>query len=98
MEQPNRTKVLSLHGNIANYSDKYKNRAKTFQHEDKYDCSLLLSNVTADDQGTYKCSFHDGDMYMYSLVHLNVSGESSIQFLCILAVNDCTIINLQPNP
>lgn len=96
MEQPIRAKVLS-YNNKTSVSDKYKDRAYTFQNEDIYNCSLLLTNITADDQGKYRCSFRHKGMYKVSFVHLNVSGESSIYLLCILAVFDNTIINSQPN-
>lgn len=58
-----------------NFSESYKGRAKIFQSEDNDNCSLLLNNITADDQGKYRCSFTVGDIYNRLYIYLNVSGE-----------------------
>ncbi|XP_028991669.1 uncharacterized protein si:dkey-192g7.3 isoform X2 [Betta splendens] len=88
MEEPNKEKVLVHHGNHSNYSDKYKNRAQLFQNGDKYNCSLLLTNITADDQGKYRCSFTHENMYNALFVHLNVSANFNLCQKTTNQVND----------
>nr|XP_040058267.1 uncharacterized protein si:dkey-192g7.3 [Gasterosteus aculeatus aculeatus] len=55
-----------------NTSNRYTGRTKTFLSENGNNCSILLANVTSEDQGKYKCCFHN-EVYHYSFVHLSVS-------------------------
>lgn len=52
-----------------------KSQAKVFVDEHSSNCSLLLTNITADDEGKYRCNFVADDVYKYSLIYLNISGE-----------------------
>ncbi|XP_026232435.1 butyrophilin subfamily 3 member A2 [Anabas testudineus] len=75
MESPRQAKVYLT---TSGFNDSYKNRAKIFLTEDKYNCSLLLTNVTAEDQGKYRCSFSEEDTYTMSFIHLNVSAQYNV--------------------
>lgn len=94
VEQPREAKVYD---NSSGFSDTYKGRAHIFLTEDNQNCSLLLTNITADDRGKYRCSFTYQDQYSPSFVHLNISGELLICLLWIPAVFDYTIINSKLN-
>ncbi|KAK2839934.1 hypothetical protein Q5P01_013674 [Channa striata] len=74
-EEPDVTLVFLSN---SNFSEKYEGRAKIFVAQEKYNCSLLLNNITADDQGRYRCSFFSGGQYIRSFVNLNVYASYSI--------------------
>ncbi|XP_077946401.1 uncharacterized protein LOC120834374 isoform X2 [Gasterosteus aculeatus] len=56
-----------------NKSNRYTGRTKTFLSENRNNCSILLANVTSEDQGKYRCCFHTNEVYHYSVVYLSVS-------------------------
>ncbi|XP_068457883.1 butyrophilin-like protein 10 [Clinocottus analis] len=59
-------------------SNRYEGRIKAFHTENSNNCSVLLTNVTAEDQGTYRCIFHSEDTYQTSNVYLKVSASYSV--------------------
>lgn len=68
--------VLTYSGTTLDFYGTYKGRGKIFVDKDRVNCSVLLTNITADDQGTYKCMFHQGELFQRLEVNLQVSGES----------------------
>ncbi|XP_026150849.1 CD166 antigen-like [Mastacembelus armatus] len=58
---------------VNNSSGTYKDRAKIFSN-----CSLLLTNITANDQGKYRCSFFRQGTYTYLFVNLTVFAKYSV--------------------
>ncbi|KAK9537772.1 hypothetical protein VZT92_005355 [Zoarces viviparus] len=75
MEEPNPMPMFSFNKTLLN---RYKGRTKTFLSENRYNCSVLLTNITAEDQGKYKCSFHSQHVYTTFYVYLNVSASYSL--------------------
>lgn len=76
MDEPKAILVLTYNNNITLFGNGYRGRAKMFLRENSNNCSVLLANITADDQGTYRCSFYVQRRYTKKFVYLNVSGES----------------------
>lgn len=76
MDEPQRILVLKNTKNESSFGDSYKGRVTMFLPEESNNCSVLLANITADDQGKYKCIFYNQKRYMRKFVYLNVSGES----------------------
>ncbi|XP_031150889.1 uncharacterized protein LOC116046624 [Sander lucioperca] len=72
MEEPNATLVFK-YNTTSNFDPKYKDRAKIFLSENRNNCSVLFTNVTANDQGKYGCRFRKQEEYQYFFVYLNVS-------------------------
>lgn len=72
-KEDSKEKVYGSESN--NVNDKYRNRSKIFLSGNNSNCSILLTNITADDQGKYRCS-HQKDMYKKKFVYLNVSSKS----------------------
>ncbi|XP_028447705.1 uncharacterized protein LOC114564519 isoform X2 [Perca flavescens] len=72
-EEPNGSLVFKTNPAISNFDSKYTGRAKIFLSENRDNCSVLLTNVTVDDQGKYRCSFRKQEEYQYFFVDLNVS-------------------------
>ncbi|XP_059199014.1 putative butyrophilin subfamily 2 member A3 [Centropristis striata] len=67
--------VFRYNGTTSSFNGTYKGRSKIFLSENRENCSLLLTNITADDKGQYICIFHD-EAYQRSEVNLIISGES----------------------
>ncbi|KAM7380401.1 hypothetical protein PAMP_003702 [Pampus punctatissimus] len=74
MEKPNKTMVYKM---ASGFSDKYKGRGKVFLDENSSNCSILLTNITQNDQGEYRCIFNSEERYRSFSVNLNISGKSS---------------------
>ncbi|XP_069389408.1 uncharacterized protein [Paralichthys olivaceus] len=55
----------------------YQGRVGIFVANNSSNCSLLLTDLTAADQGLYKCSYHGKDGYEYHDIYLNVSANNS---------------------
>nr|XP_046260477.1 uncharacterized protein LOC124067280 isoform X2 [Scatophagus argus] len=72
MEEPNKMLVFK-YDNTTN-----KGRATIFLPENSSNCSLLLTNITANDMGKYRCSFHSGQLYKKVFVYLNISVNFSV--------------------
>lgn len=71
--------VLTYSRTTLDFYGTYKGRGEIFVDEnsdENENCSVLLTNITADDQGTYKCMFHQGELFQRLEVNLQVSGES----------------------
>lgn len=71
--------MLKYHNNPPNFFGRYMGRAEIFLPENSNNCSLLLTNTTADDLGKYRCSFYSKGIYKKAFVYLNISGESVIR-------------------
>ncbi|XP_078118240.1 T-lymphocyte activation antigen CD80 [Sander vitreus] len=78
MEEPNMTLVFKNNNTTSNFYPKYKGRAQIFLYENRDNCSVLFINVTADDQGKYRCSFHRQEEYQRLFVYLNVSAGYTV--------------------
>lgn len=76
MDEPRTILVLKYTNNRSSFGDGYKGRAKMFLPEKRNNCSVMLANITANDQGKYRCSFYIQKRYIKEFVYLNVSGES----------------------
>ncbi|XP_034417588.1 butyrophilin subfamily 3 member A2 [Cyclopterus lumpus] len=74
MEEPN----LMLMYMYNKSSNRYTGRTQIFQTEKGNNCSVLLTNITAEDQGRYKCIFRSLGTYQKSHVYLNVSARYSV--------------------
>ncbi|KAM4608258.1 uncharacterized protein ACJ7VT_014260 [Polymixia lowei] len=68
-------KVFKYEKNTSTFFGQYKDRAKVQLTEN--DCSLLLSNITQDDQGHYKCNYYN-PLYSYEDITLNVSARYTV--------------------
>nr|XP_020465088.1 butyrophilin subfamily 3 member A2-like isoform X2 [Monopterus albus] len=68
---------VSLFKIYSGFSDLYKSRAKVFLHENGSNCSLLLTNITANDQGKYRCWFQNGK-YSRTFIHLKVFANYNV--------------------
>lgn len=77
MDEPNPTLVLKYDKTL-HVSGSYKDRAEIFLAENSNNCSVLLTNITAGDQGRYSCRFYRQKQYQKFFVNLNVSGEYSL--------------------
>lgn len=102
MEEPNKTLVLKYDNNTLNFYGRYTGRAEIFLPENSNNCSLLLTNITADDRGKYRCSFNSKGIYQKTFVYLNISGESVIrhaylQYLLIHSLTHEFTVELQSN-
>uniref|UniRef100_UPI0037E9954F uncharacterized protein n=1 Tax=Semicossyphus pulcher TaxID=241346 RepID=UPI0037E9954F len=75
-EKPNREMVFKY---PTSAYDTYTDRVKTFldEEENKNNCSILLSNITAEDQGTYKCYYYKLNHSSVSMDHLNLKVSAS---------------------
>ncbi|XP_067459914.1 uncharacterized protein si:dkey-192g7.3 isoform X1 [Thunnus thynnus] len=76
MEKPKMTRVFQYDEGTPNSLDRYEGRIQTFVAENSKNCSILLTNITKDDQGKYNCIFHEEDKYTRRSVNLNLSGKS----------------------
>lgn len=76
VDKPLAMRVLKYTNSSLFISDSYKGRVKVFLAEENQNCSLQLVNVTAEDQGKYRCTFSIQQQYVKKFVHLNISGES----------------------
>ncbi|XP_071775876.1 uncharacterized protein LOC139927581 [Centroberyx gerrardi] len=84
--QINKTTVLRHQGNTSDVSASYEGRAEILLTKNDNNCSLLLSNITLADRGTYKCNFHSTvhnqalfhTVYNYAFIHLEVSVSYSV--------------------
>ncbi|XP_056287453.1 butyrophilin subfamily 3 member A2 [Pseudoliparis swirei] len=72
MEEPN---PMLIYKHNKTLSNRFKDRVKIFLTENNDNCSVLLTNITAEDQGRYKCIFRRGDTYQKSNIYLNVSAS-----------------------
>nr|XP_033966012.1 uncharacterized protein si:dkey-192g7.3 [Pseudochaenichthys georgianus] len=54
------------------FNDKYKDRGKSFLSENRENCSILLTNITAEDQRKYRCIFNIDERYQRPFVTLNI--------------------------
>ncbi|XP_037646712.1 uncharacterized protein si:dkey-192g7.3 isoform X2 [Sebastes umbrosus] len=68
---------LVFNGNT--FEDKYKGRAKIFLSENNNNCSILLTNIMAEDQGKYTCRFdHSAGPYNKEIINLNLSARYNV--------------------
>lgn len=78
MEEPNMMLVLKHNLNRSVFSGRYDGRAETFLAENSQNCSVLLSNITTDDLGKYRCVFYSQGKYKKFFVHLNISARYNV--------------------
>ncbi|XP_075870747.1 butyrophilin subfamily 1 member A1-like [Nelusetta ayraudi] len=78
MDKPRAILLLKYNNNILSLGDSYKGRAKMFLPEESNNCSVLLANITADDQGKYRCRFYDQKRHIKKFVYLNISANYSV--------------------
>ncbi|XP_010775545.1 uncharacterized protein [Notothenia coriiceps] len=71
-EHPNAMQVFKHTQTTETFCGKYKERGKAFLSENRENCSILLTNITAEDQGRYRCSFYIDEQYTKSYVTLNI--------------------------
>lgn len=77
MEKPPKTTLVFQYDEITRNSlNRYEGRIQTFVAENRENCSILLTNITEDDQGKYKCIFYIEEEYNRYIVNLNLSGKS----------------------
>ncbi|XP_045909503.1 uncharacterized protein LOC123973475 isoform X1 [Micropterus dolomieu] len=74
-EQPNKMPVFN---NVSKFNGTYEHRGKTFLNETNNNCSILLTNITADDQGEYSCRFYYKEQYRKRNVYLNIAASYSL--------------------
>ncbi|XP_030285308.1 uncharacterized protein LOC115588692 isoform X2 [Sparus aurata] len=77
-EEPRTILVVKNTKNTSNYNSGYKDRAKLFLHENSNNCSILLTNITVDDQGRYRCKFYKKKTYMRVFVNLNINASYDV--------------------
>ncbi|XP_040913323.1 uncharacterized protein si:dkey-192g7.3 [Toxotes jaculatrix] len=73
MDEPHPTHVLSHQDNTTDFNDRYKSRAKIFVADNSSNCSLLLTNIIANDQGKYRCTFQRKKLHTRFFIKLNIS-------------------------
>lgn len=78
METPKTSLVFKHNRNTSKFNDGYKGRAKILLSENSSNCSLLLTNITVEDQGRYSCRFHTQSIYKRFFVYLNVSASYDV--------------------
>ncbi|XP_073330361.1 uncharacterized protein [Pagrus major] len=78
MEEPRKFLLLKHDKDTSNFNARYKDRAKLFLHENSNNCSILLTNITVDDLGKYRCKFYNKGTYMKSFVNLNISANYNV--------------------
>ncbi|XP_034088212.1 uncharacterized protein LOC117556796 isoform X2 [Gymnodraco acuticeps] len=71
-EGPNATQVFNHTQTTETFWGKYKERGKAFLSENRENCSILLTNITAEDQGKHRCIFSINETYKKSFVTLNI--------------------------
>lgn len=65
-------------------NDRYRNRSKIFLSRNNNNCSIQLTNITAADQGSYRCSYEIKGLYKKLFVNLSISSKSvSHSYHCI---------------
>ncbi|KAM9342543.1 uncharacterized protein KZ484_015289 [Pholidichthys leucotaenia] len=64
--------------NKTKFFDGYEDRLKIYVDKDSNNCSVLLTNIKEEDQGKYRCIYHNPE-YNYTFVnlHVNVSASSA---------------------
>ncbi|KAL3056416.1 hypothetical protein OYC64_018994 [Pagothenia borchgrevinki] len=78
-EGPNVTQMFNHTQTTETFWGKYKERGKAFLSENRENCSILLTNITAEDQRKYRCIFSINETYKKSFVTLNIS-DTNIHF------------------
>ncbi|KAM8749890.1 T-lymphocyte activation antigen CD80 [Acanthopagrus schlegelii] len=77
MEYPSGILVVKHVKNTSDFLGGYKDRTKLFLHENN-NCSILLTNITAGDQGKYRCKYYKKETYMKVFVNLNISASYDV--------------------
>lgn len=80
MEEPNMMLVLKHNSPASVFYGRYRGRARVLLDESSRNCSLLLTNITADDVGKYRCVFYSQGKYKKFFVNLNISGKPLIYY------------------
>lgn len=69
--------IFRYNDGTLDFKDNLSHRYETFFHKDSSNCSVLLKNITKEDQGKYSCRFYS-PQYKRFYVNLVVFGKSSI--------------------
>lgn len=77
--------------------DTYLGRVNVFLHDNSSNCSVLLANITTEDQGMYRCSFYKDDRHSKKFVYLNITGESVFLWLPAVFLQSFQAMNLEFN-
>ncbi|XP_071332951.1 ICOS ligand isoform X2 [Trachinotus anak] len=75
MDEPRAIVALDHDSNTSYSEESYKGRTKTFVAEDGNNCSLYLTNITANDQGKYSCRFYIKGQYTHISINLSISAN-----------------------
>ncbi|XP_041806997.1 butyrophilin subfamily 3 member A2-like isoform X2 [Chelmon rostratus] len=78
MEEPNMMLVLKHNSPASVFYGRYRGRARVLLDESSRNCSLLLTNITADDVGKYRCVFYSQGKYKKFFVNLNISASYNV--------------------
>lgn len=96
-EQPRPILVVKYFKNHSVDGDTYLGRVNVSLHENSSNCSVLLANITAGDQGKYRCSFWKEERYSKKFVYLNITGESLFLSLPAVFLQSFQATNLEFN-
>lgn len=84
MDEPQQIPVLKYTNKQFSFGDIYNGRVITFLIENSENCSVLLANISTDDQGKYRCSFYNKKRYMMEFVNVNVTACPRTQLLQVI--------------
>lgn len=96
-EQQRPIPVVKHSKNHSNIGDTYRGRVNVFLHENSSNCSVLLANITTEDQGRYRCSFYKEERHSKKFVYLNITGESLFLWLPAVFLQSFQAMNLEFN-
>lgn len=75
-QREDRDEAVFIYNRTASYfTESYKGRAEIFLAKNSSNCSVLLTKITADDQGRYSCRFSTNIKYKRFFVNLNVTAR-----------------------
>lgn len=97
-EQPHLIPMVKYSKNHSiDLDDRYRARVSFSLHHNSSDCSVLLANITAEDQGKYRCSFWKEERHSKKFVYLNITGESLFSWLPAVFLQSFQATNLEFN-
>ncbi|XP_071332970.1 uncharacterized protein [Trachinotus anak] len=96
MDEPRAIVALDHDSNTSYSEESYKGRTKTFVAEDGNNCSLYLTNITANDQGKYSCRFYIKGQYTHISINLSISANYRVCQNSSSDINDTIKGETQP--